>query len=47
MIGKFLLAALVAYCLGNINIAIIGSNLLFKKDIRHFGSNNAGTTNAY
>ena len=47
MIGKFLLAAVVAYCLGNINISIIGSNLLFKKDIRHYGSNNAGTTNAF
>ena len=47
MIWKYLLAAVVAYCLGNVNIAIIGSNLLFKRDIRNFGSNNAGTTNAF
>lgn len=47
MFWKYLIAAVVAYCLGNINIAIIGSNLFFKKDIRHFGSNNAGTTNAF
>ncbi len=47
MIGKYILAALVAYCLGNINIAIIGSNLFFKKDIRSYGSCNAGTTNAF
>ncbi len=47
MIGKYILAALVAYCLGNINIAIIGSNLIFKKDIRGYGSCNAGTTNAF
>lgn len=42
-----MLAMIVAYCLGNINIAIIGSNLIFKKDIRSYGSCNAGTTNAF
>ncbi len=47
MIGKYILAMVVAYCLGNINIAIIGSNLIFKKDIRSYGSCNAGTTNAF
>ena len=47
MFWKYVLIAVVAYCLGNINIAIIGSNLIFKKDIRNYGSNNAGTTNAY
>ncbi len=47
MIGRYILAALVAYCLGNINIAIIGSSLIFKKDIRSYGSCNAGTTNAF
>ncbi len=47
MIGRYILAVLVAYCLGNINIAIIGSNLIFKKDIRSYGSCNAGTTNAF
>ena len=47
MIWRYLLAAVVAYCIGNINIAIIGSNLIFKRDIRNFGSHNAGTTNAF
>ncbi len=47
MVWKYILAMVVAYCLGNINIAIIGSNLIFKKDIRAYGSKNAGTTNAF
>lgn len=39
------ITALVAYCLGGINGAIITSVNYFKKDIRNFGSGNAGLTN--
>lgn len=37
--------ALVAYLLGGVNGAIIASFNVFKKDIRKFGSGNAGLTN--
>lgn len=47
--GKLILflsiTALVAYCLGGINGAIITSVNYFKRDIREFGSGNAGLTN--
>lgn len=39
------LTAILSYCLGGINGAIITSVNYFKKDIRNFGSGNAGLTN--
>ena len=42
-----LLSGVIAYFLGGINGAIITSNLLFHKDIRTFGSGNAGLTNYF
>lgn len=39
------LAVLAAYAIGSINFAIIISNLWIKRDIRKFGSGNAGATN--
>ncbi len=40
-----LLAAVIAYLLGSINWAIIITKLFSKKDIRTYGSGNAGATN--
>ena len=39
------LAAIQSYLLGSINFAIIFSKLFLKKDVRDFGSGNAGMTN--
>lgn len=39
------ITALVSYCLGGINGAIITSVNYFKKDVRNYGSGNAGLTN--
>lgn len=39
------LTALVAYLLGSISFAVIFTWLFTKKDVRKFGSGNAGTTN--
>lgn len=39
------LAFVVAYAIGSINFAIIISNIWIKRDIRKFGSGNAGATN--
>lgn len=44
---KFVFLAVVAYLLGSINGAIITSKYYYKKDIRDFGSGNAGLTNFY
>lgn len=41
-----LLTAVVSYLLGSLNFAIIISKLFLKKDIRNFGSGNAGSTNS-
>ncbi len=43
---KFIVIALIAYFLGNISFAYILGKLLAKKDVRNFGSGNAGATNA-
>jgi len=40
-----LIAAALGYFLGSINTAILYSKLRYKKDIRNFGSGNAGMTN--
>jgi glycerol-3-phosphate acyltransferase PlsY len=42
-----IVVAIASYFLGAINGAIITSNAIFRKDIRKFGSGNAGLTNAY
>jgi glycerol-3-phosphate acyltransferase PlsY len=39
--------ALISYFLGGLNGAIISSKFIFKKDVRDFGSGNAGLTNFY
>ena len=48
MIGTILLHAgliIAAYLLGSISNAVWVGNLLYKTDVRKYGSNNAGTTN--
>ena len=40
-----LLAILIAYLLGSINFAIIFSKIFVNKDVRDYGSHNAGMTN--
>lgn len=48
MIPLVLIAiAVVAYTLGSLNGAIISSKYIFRKDIRRYGSGNAGLTNFY
>lgn len=41
----YVLSAILAYLLGSINFSIIITKIYLKKDIREFGSGNAGTTN--
>ena len=45
IISAFVLAAVTAYLLGSINFAIIITKAFLHKDIRDFGSGNAGMTN--
>ncbi len=45
MIISIILSSLIAYLLGSINFAIIITKLFSKKDIRDYGSKNAGMTN--
>lgn len=40
-----LFAAVLGYCIGSINFALVISKLGYKKDIREYGSKNAGMTN--
>lgn len=40
------ISVVIAYLLGSLNFSIIISKLLLKKDIRDFGSGNAGSTNS-
>ena len=44
--AKLPLIALISYLLGSINTSILVSKLTLKKDIRDYGSGNAGFTNA-
>ncbi|MBQ9536087.1 MAG: glycerol-3-phosphate 1-O-acyltransferase PlsY [Clostridia bacterium] len=46
MFLKYAAAVVIGYLLGSISTAIIGSKLLFRKDIRTQGSGNAGATNS-
>ena len=43
---NFIFCIIIAYFLGNISGGMIFGKLLFNKDIRDYGSKNAGTTNA-
>lgn len=43
---KYLLIALISYLIGNISFSILIGKLFFKKDVRDYGSGNAGATNA-
>ena len=43
---KYLLAIIIAYFLGNLSSAFILGKLLFKKDVRDYGSGSSGATNA-
>lgn len=45
--GYMILVALVSYCCGNFNGAIITSRSQYKSDVRDMGSGNAGLTNFY
>lgn len=47
MIWTYILAAVIAYAIGNLNFSIIFSRIFFNKDIRNYGSGNAGTTNTF
>lgn len=42
---NYVLCAAVAYLLGSLSFGILLSRIKYKKDIREFGSNNAGMTN--
>ncbi len=44
---KYAIIIVVGYLLGSLNFSIIISKLLLKKDVRDYGSGNAGSTNAY
>ncbi len=44
---KYIAVAVVSYLLGSLNFAIIFSKIFMKKDVRQYGSGNAGSTNAY
>jgi len=43
---KYIYVAIISYLLGNISFAYILGKLFTKKDVRDYGSGNAGTTNA-
>ena len=45
IISAFVLAAVTAYLLGSMNFAMISTKAFLHKDIRDFGSGNAGMTN--
>lgn len=43
---NYILLAIISYFIGNISFAYILGKILTKKDVRDYGSGNAGTTNA-
>jgi glycerol-3-phosphate acyltransferase PlsY len=45
MVIKLIISAIAGYLLGSLNAALIVSKVFYKKDIRKYGSGNAGTTN--
>lgn len=44
---KFVLYAVIGYLIGCFNFGMIVPKLMYKKDIREYGSGNAGATNAF
>jgi glycerol-3-phosphate acyltransferase PlsY len=44
---KYIFLAIVSYFIGNISFAYILGKILAKKDVRDYGSGNAGATNAF
>ena len=44
-IAMYVLVALIGYALGSLNFGLIISKLIYRDDIRKYGSGNAGTTN--
>ncbi|HZK20721.1 MAG TPA: glycerol-3-phosphate 1-O-acyltransferase PlsY [Oscillospiraceae bacterium] len=44
---SFFFILIISYLLGSVNFGIIISKLIHKKDVRDFGSGNAGSTNVY
>ena len=47
MIPVYMLIALIAYLLGSISFAVIYSKALAGRDVRDYGSGNAGATNVF
>lgn len=45
MAGLVILCAAVGYLLGSLNFGVIISRLIYRDDVRHHGSGNAGATN--
>ena len=45
MVWKIFLTAVVGYLIGSVSFAVILSRLVAKKDVRDYGSGNAGATN--
>ncbi len=44
---KYIIIAIISYFLGNISFAFILGKIFTKKDVRDYGSGNAGATNAF
>ncbi len=44
---KFVLYAIIGYFIGCLNFGVIVPKIMYKKDIREYGSGNAGATNAF
>ncbi len=44
---KFVLYAIIGYLIGCLNFGVIIPKIMYKKDIREYGSGNAGATNAF
>lgn len=44
---RFFLYAIIGYFIGCFNFGVIVPKLMYKKDIREYGSGNAGATNAF
>ena len=42
LVVSVLLSAIAAYLIGSINFALVISGAVYKKDIRNYGSGNAG-----
>lgn len=42
---KIILSALIGYLLGSVNTSLVIGKLFYKKDVRQYGSGNAGATN--